>query len=77
MSVYKLKTKNMTPPNKKPNPFSDSEIDQIRAILEQDDFVRKFWSTARTWVIAVAAVIAGITVGFDAIAKVIKFFAGR
>ena len=67
----------MTPPNKKPNPFSDSEIDQIRAILEQDDFVRKFWSTARTWVIAVAAVIAGITVGFDAIAKVIKFFAGR
>ena len=68
---------NMTPPNKKPNPFSDSEVDQLRAILEQDDFVRKFWATARTWIIAFAAVVAGITVGFDALAKVIKFFAGR
>ena len=46
-------------------------------MLDQDKFVRQFWSSIRTWVIAVAAVVAGISVGFEAIAKVVKFLAGK
>ena len=65
----------MTPP--KPPPLTDEEIVRVRTLLDQDKFVRQFWSTVRTWVIAVAAIIAGVTVGFDAIARVVKFLAGR
>jgi hypothetical protein len=57
--------------------LTDKEVEKIRAILEQDDFVRKFWSTARTWIIAFAAVAAGLTVGVDALARVMKFLVGR
>lgn len=65
----------MTPT--KPPPLSDDEIKDIRAVLEQDRFVRRFWASVRTWVLAIAAVIAGITVGFEALAKVVRFLAGR
>ena len=64
-----------TPP--KTPPLTDEELIRVRTLLDQDRFVRQFWSTIRTWVIAVAAIIAGVTVGFDAIAKVVKFLAGR
>lgn len=65
------------PMTQKPQQLSDDELIQLRALLEQDKFVRQFWSSIRTWVIAVAAVIAGISVGFEAIAKAIKFLAGK
>lgn len=65
----------MTPT--KPPPLTDEEIKDLRAVLEQDRFVRRFWASVRAWVLAVAAIIAGITVGFEALAKVVKFLAGR
>lgn len=55
----------MTPP--KPPNLSDEEIIRVRAMLDQDKFVRQFWASVRTWVIAIAAVVAGITVGFEAL----------
>ena len=65
----------MTPT--KPPPLTDEEIKDLRAVLEQDRFVRQFWSSVRTWVIAIAAVVAGITVEFEALAKVVRFLAGK
>jgi hypothetical protein len=52
----------MTSP--KPPDLSDEELVRVRALLAQDAFVRQFWASVRTWVIAVAAIVAGITVGF-------------
>jgi len=57
--------------------LTDEEIKDLRAVLEQDRFVHRFWSSVRTWVIAIAAVVAGITVGFEALAKVVRFLAGK
>ena len=65
----------MTPP--KTPPLTDEELIRVRTLLDQDRFVRQFWSTIRTWVIAIAAVVAGITVGFEALAKVVRFLAGK
>jgi hypothetical protein len=61
----------------KPPQLTDDELIRLRALLDQDKFVRQFWSSIRTWVIAIAAVVAGISVGFEAIAKAVKFLAGR
>lgn len=63
--------------NPKPPSLTDDELTRLRAILEQDKFVRQFWSSVRAWVVAIAAVIAGVTVGFEALGKVVKFFAGK
>jgi hypothetical protein len=65
----------MTPP--KPLPLTDEELIRVRALLDQDKFVRQFWASVRTWVIAAAAVVAGITVGFEALARVVRFLAGK
>lgn len=64
-------------PDDRPAPLTPDEIREIRAVLDQDKYVRRFWASVRTWVIAIAAVVAGISVGFDALAKVIKFLAGK
>lgn len=61
----------------KPAPLTPDEIREIRAVLDQDKYVRRFWASVRTWVIAIAAVVAGISVGFDALGKVVKFLAGK
>jgi len=65
----------MTPP--KPLPLTDEELIRVRALLDQDKFVRQFWASVRTWVIAAAAVVAGITVGFEALAGVAMMPFGR
>lgn len=57
--------------------LTDDELRYLRTIMDQDKYVRRFWASVRTWVIAIAAVVAAITVGFDALAKFIKFFAGK
>lgn len=72
-----MTTNQKKPMTQKPPQLSDEELFQLRAMLDQDKFVRQFWSSIRTWVIAVAAVVAGISVGFEAIAKVVKFLAGK
>ena len=61
----------------KPPDLSDEELIRVRALLAQDAFVRQFWASVRTWVIAIAAVVAGITVGFEALAKVVRFLVGK
>jgi hypothetical protein len=65
----------MTSP--KPPDLSGEELVRVRALLAQDAFVRQFWASVRTWVIAAAAIVAGITVGFEALARVVRFLAGK
>lgn len=67
----------MPPQDDNPAPLTPDEIREIRTILDQDKYVRRVWTTVRTWAVAIAAVIAGISVGFDAIAKAIKFLTGK
>ena len=41
----------MTPPQKAA-PLTDDEIRSLRAVLGQDEFVRRFWASVRAWVLA-------------------------
>lgn len=69
----------MTPPkesNHEP-PLTDAEINRLRAVLAQDEFVRKFWASVRSWVLAAAAVIAAMTVGVEALAKALAWLRGK
>ncbi len=63
------------PPQRRSDPLTDDELDKLRAMLESDQRVRWFWSSAKTWAIGIGAVVAGLTVGLDALAKVVKWLA--
>jgi len=52
--------------------FSESEMDTLREMLEQDRRTRWLWSTARAWALWITAVVAGLTVGLDALKAAIK-----
>ena len=72
----------MTPPQKqltdsKADPLTSDEIRAVRAVLGQDEFVRRFWASVRAWVLAGAAVIAALTIGVEALAKVLNFIRGK
>lgn len=62
------------PPHKSA-PLTDDEIEKIRTIIESDERVRWFWSRSKSFAIALGAVIAGLTIGFEALAKVVKWLA--
>jgi hypothetical protein len=51
---------------------TEAEAAAIRVLIESDARVRWLWSTARTWAIWVTAIVAGATVGFDALKTVLK-----
>lgn len=69
----------MTPPKDQNHeqPLTDAEIANLRAVLAQDKFVRDFWTTVRSWVLAAAAVIAALTVGAEAIGKALNWIRGK
>lgn len=52
--------------------LSQAELDAIRLLLEQDRRTRWLWTTARTWALWVTAVVAGLTIGLDALKTVLK-----
>ena len=67
----------MTPQSTKEPPLTDSEIAKLRAVLNQDEFVRRFWASIRSWGMAIAAVIAALTVGAESIAKALNWLRGK
>jgi hypothetical protein len=52
--------------------LSNEEIRNLRKLLEQDTRIKWFWSTARTWLLMISALIAFLTVGFDGIRTVLR-----
>ena len=52
--------------------LSPEDLAALRLLLEQDRRTRWLWTTARTWALWVTAVVAGMTVGLDALKTVLK-----
>jgi hypothetical protein len=52
--------------------LTDDEIVKLRELLEHDRRVRWFWSTARTWAVGLAAIVGGVTIGWETIVKIIR-----
>lgn len=53
-------------------PFSKKEIAEIRAMVTRDTRVQWLWSSLRIGAVWVAAVVAGVTIGFDALKLLLK-----
>lgn len=52
--------------------LSEEDMKAIRELLEADRRTRWLWSTARAWAVWIAAVVAGYTVGLDALKSILK-----
>ena len=48
------------------------DVQALRVIIEQDKRTRWLWSTARAWALWVSAVVAGATIGMDALKTALK-----
>jgi hypothetical protein len=52
--------------------LTDEEVQALRDLLERDRRVTWLWSTARTWAVWIAAVVGGVTIGWDTLAKIVR-----
>ena len=48
------------------------EVDALREMLDQDKMMRRLWASARTWSLWIAAVVAGFTLGLDALKALLR-----
>lgn len=53
---------------------TEEEIVELRKLMEQDKRIKWFWSTARTWLLMLSAMVAFFTVGFDGLRTILKRF---
>jgi hypothetical protein len=53
-------------------PLTDSEMGELRNLLEQDRRARWLWSAARTWALWVTAVVTSLTIGINALNTIVK-----
>ena len=51
---------------------SPEDAAALKALLEVDRRTRWLWATARAWAVWIAAVVAGYTVGIDALKAILK-----
>ena len=51
---------------------TEEELTKIRQLIEQDARTRWFWSSLRTWVLAISSVLALFTVGFDGLKTILR-----
>ncbi len=52
--------------------LTEEDSKALREMLEQDRRTRWLWSTARAWAVWIAAVVAGYTIGLDALKAMLK-----
>jgi hypothetical protein len=50
----------------------EHETVSVRKLLEQDARTQWLWSTARTWLLFIAAAVTGVTLGINALRDVLK-----
>lgn len=52
------------------------ELESVREMLEADRFWKRAWSTIKTWVVSVGAVVAAGTIGLGALKSAVKALTG-
>lgn len=58
-------------------PLSDTELRELREILEADRRMKWFWASARRITIWAAAIAGSISVGWEALVKFVMHIAGK
>lgn len=57
--------------------LSEKEVYELRDLLERDKRARWLWASLRTWAIWIAAVLGGITLGWEALGKLLRAAVGK
>lgn len=52
--------------------LDEEEAIKVRSLLEQDARTQWLWSTARTWLLFIAAAVTGVTLGLEALKALLK-----
>ena len=52
--------------------LTEVEAINVKRLLEQDARTQWLWSTARTWLLFIAAAVTGVTLGINALKDVLK-----
>lgn len=53
-------------------PLHPDEIARLREMLKSEDRAVWFWSTVKVWATWIAAVVLGLTMGWDALKKIVQ-----
>lgn len=72
----KKKAPDDTLPPEEVAPLTDPEIQNIRTLIEQDQRVRWFWTTIKTWSLAIVAIVAAGAMCVDLFLKAVQRSAG-
>ena len=57
--------------------LTDSELRELRALIEADRRFKWFWATARSVTIWISAAIGALIVGWDALVRLVLHAAGK
>ncbi len=57
--------------------LTQTELKALRSIIESDKRVKWLWSTLRLWALWITAVVAGVTIGWETLGKIVKALIGR
>lgn len=68
----KEKTEKQIPPEVLDRLPTKEEMAKIRQLIEEDARTRWFWSSLRTWVLAISSVLALFTIGFDGLRTILR-----
>jgi hypothetical protein len=52
--------------------LTEDEISDLRNLLEHQKRIVWFWATVKTWAIWITAVAAGVTIGWDALSRIVQ-----
>lgn len=52
--------------------LTTEEVLKVRELIQQDARTRWFWSSLRTWMLAISAAIALFTVGLDGLKAILR-----
>ena len=58
-------------------PLSDSELTEIRRIIESEKRMKWLWASIRNVAVWIVAVIGGVALAYESLANAIKHLAGK
>lgn len=60
-----------------PRPLTQTEIDELREMLEAERRAKWLWASLRTWSVWVAAVVGGATIFWESAGRLLKAMVGK
>lgn len=62
----------MMPDDAEPPPLRPDELIRVREMFKSEDRAVWFWGTVKVWATWIAAVVLGVSMGWDALKKIVQ-----